>query len=123
MGDYWSLGTSFLKEWYVTHSLKDERMGFAPHIDSWRTVPEKVMELPTLPLSSYDGELKILNQAPPPMAVAILLSVAGITFLTFTLYIIWIIMDKYRPTRDLATVDDTGLSTIVSTKFSIRSNS
>lgn len=73
-------------------------MGFAPHINSWRSVPEKATELPTREFQTYAGELKSLNYAPSPLAIAILLPAAGISFLGTLLYIIWIIMGKYRPT-------------------------
>ena len=39
----WKLGTSFFKDWYVIHSIKEERMGFAPYNnESWRTTPEYI---------------------------------------------------------------------------------
>ena len=54
---YWKFGTSFLKDWYVTHSVKNEQFGFAPHRNSWRTAPELATETPTRQLSEYAGEL------------------------------------------------------------------
>ena len=42
-------------------------MGFAPHILSERTVPEKVnhKDLPTREIDTYAGELKALNRQKP----------------------------------------------------------
>ena len=39
-------------------------MGFAPHVKSERTVPEKVnhKDLPTRKIDTYAGELKVLNR-------------------------------------------------------------
>ena len=36
----WKLGTGFLKDWYVVHSVGEDKIGFAPHVDSWRQAPE-----------------------------------------------------------------------------------
>ena len=98
-GEQWRLGTSFLKDWYVTHSVKNKRFGFAPHINSWRQAPILATKVPTRDINSYNNELTVLNEAPPGWACAILLSTAGISFLGLTFYLIFITCTKCRPRR------------------------
>lgn len=98
--NYWRLGTGFLNQWLVTHSVRDKKMGFAPHIDSWRSKPTKQETLPTRELTSYDGELKVLNRAPSPWFVAIVCVVSGLSFLTTMFFFVWNMMDKCRPSLE-----------------------
>lgn len=103
-GEHWRLGTSFFKDWYAIHSVKNKRFGFAPHINSWRQAPMLATEVPTRDINSYNNELAVLNQAPPGWVCAILLSIAGISFLSLTFYLIFITCSKCRPRRIQASI-------------------
>ena len=98
----WRLGTSFLKDWYITHSDDDNKFGFAPYLDSWRSHPWQVTgTAPVRSITSYQGELRVLNEAPPNWVAAIMLSCAGLTFLALAFFTIFVTFTSLSPKKPM----------------------
>ena len=71
--------------------------GFAPHVDGWRTVPEIAQKIPTRQITTYNGELKKFNKAFSPLTIALIVALSGALFLSIMIYLIWTLIQKYRP--------------------------